>query len=127
MATVQPSYANDVFRRVGWIVQPQRSGQPQIPIVLSVKVPPMVTLLRRSNRSSKVPQAASSLAGPPEPPAEQAAAKDRLVHGSAGRHQLATLPSSRHSVEPPLTAPRATKVRTKFACYMWEGYRQVRT
>jgi len=42
----------------------------------------------------KVPQAASSLAMPPEPPAEQAAAKDRLVHGSAGRHQLATLPSS---------------------------------
>ena len=35
MATVQPSYADDVFRRVGWIVQPQRSGQPQIPIVLS--------------------------------------------------------------------------------------------
>ena len=42
----------------------------------------------------KVPQAASSLAVPPEPPAEEAAAKDRLVHGSAGRHQLATLPSS---------------------------------
>jgi hypothetical protein len=31
---------------------------------------------------------------PPEPPAEEAAAKDRLVHGSAGRHRLATLPSS---------------------------------
>ena len=30
----------------------------------------------------------------PEPPAELAAAKDRLVHGSAGRHQLASLPSS---------------------------------
>jgi len=42
----------------------------------------------------EVPQAASSLAVPPEPPAELAAAKDRLVHGSAGRHQLATLPSS---------------------------------
>ena len=54
----------------------------------------MATLLLRSSRSSKVPQAASSLAVPPEPPAEQAAAKDRLVHGSAGRHQLATLPSS---------------------------------
>ena len=40
VATVQPSYADDVFRRVGWIVQPQRSGQPQIPIVLSVKVLP---------------------------------------------------------------------------------------
>ena len=55
---------------------------------------PMATLLLRSSRSSKVPQAASSLAMPPEPPAEQAAAKDRLVHGSAGRHQVATLPSS---------------------------------
>ena len=54
----------------------------------------MATPLLRSSRSSKVPQAASSLAVPPEPPAEQAAAKDRLVHGSAGRHQLATLPSS---------------------------------
>jgi len=52
----------------------------------------MATLLLRSSRSSKVPQAASSLAKPPEPPAELAAAKDRLVHGSAGRHQLATLP-----------------------------------
>ena len=60
----------------------------------------MATLLRRSSRSSKVPQAASSLAGLPEPPAEQAAAKDRHVHGSAGRHQVATLPSS-SSVEPP--------------------------
>jgi len=54
----------------------------------------MATLLLRSSRSSKVPQAASSLAKPPEPPAELAAAKDRLVHGSAGRHQLATLTSS---------------------------------
>ena len=53
-------------------------------------------VLLRSYRSSKVPhQAASSLARPPEPPAELAAAKDWLVHGSAGRHQqLATLPSS---------------------------------
>ena len=54
----------------------------------------MATLLRSSSRSSKVPQAASSLVRPPEPPAEQAAAKDRHVHGSAGRHQVATLPSS---------------------------------
>jgi len=54
----------------------------------------MATLLLRSSRSSKVPQAASSLARPPEPPAELAAAKDRHVHGSAGRHQVATLPSS---------------------------------
>ena len=55
---------------------------------------PMATLLLRSSRSPKVPQEASSLARPPEPPAEHAAAKDRHVHGSAGRHQLATLPSS---------------------------------
>ena len=55
---------------------------------------PMATLLLRSTRSSKVPQAVSSQAMPPEPPAEHAAAKDRLVHGSAGRHQVATLPSS---------------------------------
>jgi hypothetical protein len=57
----------------------------------------MATPLLRSSRSSKVPQAASSLARPPEPPRGRtslAAAKDRLVHGSAGRHQLATLPSS---------------------------------
>ena len=51
---------------------------------------PMATLagllLRvRSSRSSKVPQAASSLAVPPEPPAEQeykqsSERRDRLVH-----------------------------------------------
>jgi len=64
----------------------------------------MATLLRRSSRSSKVPQAASSLARPPEPPAEQAAAKDRHVHGSAGRHQVATLPSS-SSMEAPFETP----------------------
>ena len=39
-------------------------------------------------RSSKVPQAAPSLAMPPEPPAEHAAAKDRHMHGSDGRHQV---------------------------------------
>ena len=66
----------------------------------------MATLLRSSSRSSKVPQAASSLAGPPEPPAEQAAAKDRHVHGSAGRHQVATLLSS-SAVEPPFATPSA--------------------
>ena len=66
----------------------------------------MATLLRRSSRSSKVPQAASSLARPPEPPAEQAAAKDRHVHGSAGRHQVATLPLS-SSVEPPFATSSA--------------------
>ena len=56
----------------------------------------MATPLLRSSRSSKVPQAASSLAVPPEPPAELAAAKDRGSYTAltAGRHQLATLPSS---------------------------------
>ena len=44
--------------------------------------------------STKVPQAVSSLAMPPEPPAEHAAAKDRHIHGSDGRHQVATMPSS---------------------------------
>ena len=51
-----------------------------------------------SQLQAKVPQAASSLAVPPEPPAERKQSserRDRLVHGSAGRaHQLATLPSS---------------------------------
>ena len=64
----------------------------------------MATSLRRSTRSSKVPQAASSLAMPPEPPAEEAAAKERLVLGSAGRHHVATLPSS-SSVEAPFRTP----------------------
>ena len=66
----------------------------------------MATLLLRSTRSSKVPQAVSSLAMPPEPPAEHAAAKDRHMHGSAGRHQVATLPSS-SSIEAPFAAPSA--------------------
>ena len=64
----------------------------------------MATLLPRSNRSSKVPQAVSSPSGPPGPPADQAAAKDRLVHGPAGRQQVATLPSS-SAAEPPFEAP----------------------
>ena len=67
---------------------------------------PMATLLLRSTRSSKVPQAAPSLAMPPEPPAEQAAAKDRHIHGSDGRHQVATMPSS-SSIEAPFAAPSA--------------------
>ena len=67
---------------------------------------PMATLLLRSTRSSKVPQAVSSLAMPPEPPAEHAAAKDRHVHGSAGRHQVATPPST-SSVEAPFATPSA--------------------
>ena len=65
----------------------------------------LATLLPRSNSSSKVPQAVSSPSGPPVPPAEQTAAKDRLVHGGpAGRQQLATPPSS-SAAEPPFEAP----------------------
>jgi hypothetical protein len=64
------------------------------------------TLLLRSTRSSKMPQAASSLAMPPEPPAEHAAAKDQHVHGSAGRHQVATMPSS-SSMEAPFPTSSA--------------------
>ena len=67
----------------------------------------MATLLPRSTRSSKEPQTVPSLTRPSEPPTEQAAAKDRLVHGRAGRQQLATLPSS-SPVEPPFEAPSAT-------------------
>ena len=57
-----------------------------------------------SNRSSKVPQAVSSPSDPPQPPTERAEAKDRLVHGPAGRQQVATLPSS-SAAEPPFEAP----------------------
>ena len=66
----------------------------------------MATLLPRSNRSSKVPQAVVSRSVPPYPypPADQAAAKDRLVHGPDGRQQVATLPSS-SAAEPPFEAP----------------------
>ena len=64
----------------------------------------MATLLPRSNRSSKVPQAVVSPSVPPYPPADQAAAKDRLVHGPTGRQQVATLPSS-SAAEPPFEAP----------------------
>ena len=67
----------------------------------------MATLLPRSTRSCKEPLAVPSPSGPPEPPTEQAAAKDRLVHGPAGRQQLATLPST-SPVEPPFEAPSAT-------------------
>ena len=66
----------------------------------------MATLLRRSSRSSRVLQAASCLAAPLGPPADQAAAKDRHVLGSAGRHQVATPPSSSF-VEPPFATPSA--------------------
>ena len=66
----------------------------------------MATLLRRSTRSSKVPQAASCLAAPLEPPAHQAAAKDRHVHGSAGRHQM-VIPPFTSFVEAPFATPSA--------------------
>ena len=74
----------------------------------------LATLLPRSNRSSKVPQAVSSPSGPPVPPAEQAAAKDRLVHGPAGRQQLATPPSS-SAAEPPFEAPSAAMLSAHHA------------
>ena len=47
-------------------------------------------LLRRSVRSSWVPQAAGDSVKRPEPPTEEAAVKGRHVHGSGGRHQVAT-------------------------------------
>ena len=51
----------------------------------------MATLLRRSILSSWVLQAAGDSVRRPEPPAEEAAVKGRHVHGSGGRHQVATL------------------------------------
>ena len=51
----------------------------------------MAILLRRSIRSFWVPQAAGDSIRRPEPPAEEAAVKGRHVHGSGGRHQVATL------------------------------------
>ena len=70
----------------------------------------MATLLRRSSRSCRVPQAASCLAAPLGPPADQAVAKDRHVLGSAGRHQVVT-PSFTSSVEPPFATPSAACCR----------------
>ena len=74
----------------------------------------MATLLRRSSRSFRVPQAASCLAAPLGPPAHQAVAKDRHVHGSAGRHQVATPPSSSF-VEPPFATPSAAMLSAHHA------------
>jgi len=51
----------------------------------------MAILLRRLIRSFWVPQAAGDSIRRPEPPAEEAAVKGRHVHGSGGRHQVATL------------------------------------
>ena len=51
----------------------------------------MATLLRRSILSSWVPQAAGDSVRRPEPLAKEAAVKGRHVHGSGGRHQVATL------------------------------------
>ena len=50
----------------------------------------MAILLRRSVRSSWVPQTACDSVKRPEPPTEEAAVKGRHVHGSGGRHQVAT-------------------------------------
>ena len=50
----------------------------------------MAILLRRSVRSSWVPQAACDSVRRPEPPTEEAAVKGRHVHGCGGRHQVAT-------------------------------------
>ena len=50
----------------------------------------MAILLRRSVRSSWVPQAACDSVKRPEPPTEEAAVKGRHVHGSGGRHQVAS-------------------------------------
>jgi len=47
-------------------------------------------LLRRSVRSSWVPQAAGDSVKRPEPPTEEAPVKGRHLHGSGGRHQVAT-------------------------------------
>ena len=74
----------------------------------------MATLLPRSKRSSKVPQAVVSRSVPPYPPADQAAAKDRLVHGPTGRQQVATLPSS-SAVEPPFEALSAAMLSAHLA------------
>ena len=50
----------------------------------------MAILLRRSVRSSWVPQTACDSVKRPEPPTEEAAVKGRHIHGSGGRHQVAT-------------------------------------
>ena len=47
-------------------------------------------LLRRSVRSSWVPQAAGDSVRRPEQPIEEAPVKGRHLHGSGGRHQVAT-------------------------------------
>ena len=57
----------------------------------------------------RCPRRPPAVAIPPEPPADQAAAKDRLIHGSAGRHQVATLPSS-SSIEAPFATSSAAMV-----------------
>ena len=79
----------------------------------------MATLLPRSNRSSKVPQAVFSPSVPPYPPADQAAAKDRLVHGPTGRQQVATLPSS--AVEPPFEALSAAMLSAHLATHDYQS------
>ena len=80
----------------------------------------MATLLPRSNRSSKVPQAVVSRSVPPYPQADQAAAKDRLVHGPTGRQQVATLPSS-SAVEPPFEALSAAMLSAHLATHDYQS------
>ena len=80
----------------------------------------MATLLPRSNRSSKVPQAVSSPSGPPGPPTDRAAAKDRLVHVPDGRQQVATPPSS-SAAEPPFEAPSAAMLSAHHAKHDYDS------
>ena len=80
----------------------------------------MATLLPRSNRSSKVPQAVVNPSVPPYPPADQAAAKGRLVHGPTGRQQVATLPSA-SAVEPPFEAPIAAMLSAHLATHDYKS------
>ena len=65
-----------------------------------------------------------SLAMSPEPPAEHAAAKDRLVHGSDGRHQVATMPLT-SSTEAPFAAPSTAMLSAHHATHDPESTRCV--
>jgi hypothetical protein len=77
---------------------------------------PMATLLLRSSRSSKVPQAASSLAMPPEQPAVRQN-KQRKTGSYTALLVVTSWPPCprRHSVEPPLPAPSAAMLSAHYA------------
>ena len=62
----------------------------------------------------RCPRAVSSPSVPPGPLTDQAAAKDRLIHGPAGRQQVATLPSS-SAAEPPFDAPSVAMLSASLA------------